>query len=283
MSTAAEVIVVGGGHNGLICAAYLARAGIDTLLLEARPDVGGSASTVSDLDARFNICNCDHSMVRGMPIIDELELAAYGLRYVESDVTGINRFHDASQPWLFFHDREAHLDALARTHPHAVDGYRRYLADAIPVAELMLEIARTKPSVWAMADTVAKRRGRGAARLLAWSRSSQIDVMQRYFDDWHLIAPAVTSGPTVWGARPTASGTGTAAALYATRHLIRSGRPVGGSGAAHRRHPCEFRGGGREDEVRQLGGAAPGRRWRGRRSSRRGRDRTAGRHRRRCL
>jgi phytoene dehydrogenase-like protein len=43
--------------------------------------------------------------------------------------------------------------------------------------------------------------------------------------------PAVTSGPTVWGAPHTARGTGTAAALYATRHLIKSGRPVGGSGA----------------------------------------------------
>ena len=74
------MIVVGGGHNGLICAAYLARAGIDTVLIEARADVGGCASTVTDLDARFNICNCDHSMVRAMPIADELDLAAHGLR-----------------------------------------------------------------------------------------------------------------------------------------------------------------------------------------------------------
>ena len=45
----AEVIVVGGGHNGLICAAYLAGASVNTLLLEARPSVGGCASTVDDL------------------------------------------------------------------------------------------------------------------------------------------------------------------------------------------------------------------------------------------
>ena len=118
----ADVVVVGAGHNGLICAAYLARAGVDTLLLEARPDVGGCASTVSDLDARFNICNCDHSMVRGMPIADELDLASHGLRYLEPEVSGINRFHDGSQPWLFLHDVDAHLDALAQTHPQGVDG-----------------------------------------------------------------------------------------------------------------------------------------------------------------
>lgn len=227
----ADVVVVGAGHNGLICAAYLARAGVDTLLLEARPDVGGCASTVTDLDARFNICNCDHSMVRGMPIADELDLASYGLRYLEPEVSGINRFHDGSPPWVLLHDTEAHLEALARSHPHAVDGYRRYLADATPVAELALAIARTKPSLAAMTSTVLRRRAAGAARLLRWARMSQADVMAQYFDDWHLVMPAVTSGPTVWGAPHTAPGTGTAAALYATRHLVKSGRPVGGSGA----------------------------------------------------
>ncbi len=223
--------MVGAGHNGLICAAYLARAGVDTLLLEARSDVGGCASTVTDLDARFNICNCDHTMVRAMPIAEELDLASHGLRYLESEVSGVHRFHDGSAAWLFLHDVDAHLDALAETHPHAVDGYRRYLADAIPVAELVIEIARTRPTTGAMAATVLRRRAAGAARLVSWARTSQAAVLARYFDDWHLVMPAVTSGPTVWGVPPTAPGTGTAAALYATRHLTRVGRPMGGSGA----------------------------------------------------
>ena len=60
---------------------------------------------------------------------------------------------------------------------------------------------------------------------------SQADVMGRYFDDWHMVMPAVTSGPSVWGVPHTTPGTGTAAALYATRHLVKTGRPVGGSGA----------------------------------------------------
>ena len=227
----ADVIVVGGGHNGLICAAYLARSGIDTLLVEARPDVGGCASTVTDLDARFNICNCDHSMVRAMPAIDELDLAAHGLRYLEAEVSGIHRFHDGSPPWLFLHDVDAHLDALAQTHPGSVDAYRRYLAHALPVAELIIEIARTTPSTTSIAATVLRRKAAGAARLLRWARMSMADVMAQYFDDWHLVMPAVTSGPAVWGVPCTTPGTGTAAALYATRHLIRSGRPVGGSGA----------------------------------------------------
>ncbi len=227
----ADVVVVGGGHNGLICAAYLARAGIDTLLIEARPDVGGCASTVTDLDARFNICNCDHSMVRAMPIADELDLATHGLAYLESEVSAVHQFHDGSAPWLFFHEAERHLDALALTHPHAVDGYRRYLSDATPVAELALAMARTPPSAPRMLRSIARRRAAGAARLLDWSRRSQAEIMARYFDDWHLVMPAVSTGPTVWGAPHTAPGTGMAAAIYATRHLVKTGRPRGGSGA----------------------------------------------------
>ena len=227
----ADVIVVGAGHNGLACAAYLARAGVDTLLLEARSEVGGCASTVTDLDARFNICNCDHSLIRGMPIVEELDLALHGLRYVEPEISSVHRFGDGAAPCVLLHDTEAHLDALAAAYPEQVAGYRRYLADAIPVAELALDIARTKPSAPRMLATIAGRRAAGAATLLRWARMSMTDVMRRYFDDWHVVMPAVSTGPTVWGTSPDAPGTGLAASAYATRHLIRTGRPVGGSGA----------------------------------------------------
>jgi phytoene dehydrogenase-like protein len=227
----ADVIVVGGGHNGLICAAYLARAGIDTLVVEARDDVGGCASTVSDLGARFNICNCDHTMIRATPVASELDLVDHGLRYLESELTTIHQFHDRSAPWVSFHEVERQLDALAATHPTQVGGYRRYLADALPVAELIVEMARTKPSAARMLRGVAARRAAGAARLMQWSRRSVHDVMREYFDDWHLRVPGISIGPTVWGAPPEAPRTGTAAAIYATRHVVKSGRPAGGSGA----------------------------------------------------
>ena len=227
----ADVIVVGGGHNGLICAAYLARAGIDTLLIEARSEVGGCASTVSDLGARFNICNCDHTMIRSMPIIDELELADHGLRYLEPDVGAVNLFYDDGEPWLFFHETERMLDSLDTSYPSQVAGYRRYLQDAMPVAKLVSELAQTRPSAAHLMARVLARRGEGAARLLDWSRRSLDQVMARYFYDWHLIAPLIANGPTVWGLRPSTPGTGLAAVGYATRHLVRSGRPQGGSGA----------------------------------------------------
>lgn len=226
----ADVIVVGAGHNGLICAAYLARAGLDTLLVEARPDVGGVAATVTDLDARFNICNCDHLTIRAMPIAEELDLVDHGLRYLEPEIGSVSRFHDGSPPWLFFHDVDRHLAALAAAMPGQVDAYRRYLDDALPVAELALEIARTPPTTRRIAG-VATKHARTAARLHRWSRSSVDEVLATYFDDWHLTMPSINTGPTVWGVHPGTPGTGLAAVSYATRHIVRGGRPEGGSGA----------------------------------------------------
>ena len=214
-----------------ICAAYLARAGVDTLLVEARDTVGGCASTVSDLDARFNICSCDHTLVRAMPFMDDLDLAAHGLRYLEADPSTVYMDHDGSPPWLFFNDSERTIESIGRHRPAAAKAYRRYLADARPVAELSLEIGTGPASTPRMLARVLARRGRGGARLLQWSRASALDVLRSYFDDEALVMPAISNGPTVWGAPPDAPGTGMAGVLYAMRHMVKTGRPVGGSGA----------------------------------------------------
>ncbi len=263
--SSADVIVVGGGHNGLICAAYLARAGIDTLLIEARPEVGGCASTVSDLGARFNICNCDHTMIRAMPIIDDLELEAHGLHYLEAQAGFLNQFHDGSDPWPSFHDVEQQLDALDKTYPKQVANYRRYLRDALPVARLVVDMARSNVTTGRLLQTALVARAKGAARLLRWSRRSALDVLQEYFDDWHLWMPAVATGPTVWGVAPDTPGTGLAAASYATRHLIRTGRPEGGSGALTDALRASFEAAGgrvmcdaRVESLLQRGGAVSG-------------------------
>ena len=226
----ADVIVVGAGHNGLICASYLARAGLDTLVLESRSTVGGCSSTVSALGARFNIWSCEHSVIRAMDVIDELELAAYGLHYLEAEANSVNVFHDDLEPWIHFHDTEQTIDDLAATYPTQINGYRRYLADAMPVAELALEMARTPPSVLRF-SAVAAKRGRAAARLLNWSKRTANDVMAEYFDDWRVTMPSICHAPTAWGLSPDMAGTGLAALNFASAHLMRHGRPRGGSGA----------------------------------------------------
>ncbi|MEY2582000.1 MAG: hypothetical protein QOE09_1849 [Ilumatobacteraceae bacterium] len=223
-------MVIGAGHNGLVCATYLAKSGMRTLLVEARSTVGGTASSEPFAGATVNICNCDHITFRTTSVIDDLRLDDFGLRYIDIDPAQRNLAWDGGPAWTIFHDVEQTLDSLAHTYPNEVAGYRKYLRAAVPAARMVLDNANDPPSFRTIGKKVIARRGRGAATLLRWSRRSAADVMRSFFDAEAMRGPAMVTGPMVWGVSPELSGTGLGALTYAMRHVARVGRPVGGSG-----------------------------------------------------
>lgn len=83
MTEQTDVIVIGGGHNGLVCAAYLAARGLQVTVLERRGVLGGAAVTET-FHPGFRNSSCSYTVSLLDPrIIEELRLAEHGLRVVE--------------------------------------------------------------------------------------------------------------------------------------------------------------------------------------------------------
>jgi phytoene dehydrogenase-like protein len=87
MANAYDAVVIGGGHNGLVAAAYLGRAGMRVLVLERRHVLGGAAVTEEVFPGfRFSVASYVVSLLRP-EIIRELDLTRYGLEILPLDGT----------------------------------------------------------------------------------------------------------------------------------------------------------------------------------------------------
>ncbi|MFW6693699.1 phytoene desaturase family protein [Streptomyces sp. MAR4 CNX-425] len=120
-----DAVVVGGGHNGLVTAAYLGRAGLRVAVVEARDRLGGPCGAYEFLPGRtLSFTNSPGSL--NPAVVRELRLADHGLRFVRADPTVVHRFADRS--FVGWRDQarvDAQLDALA---PGEARRYRELIA-----------------------------------------------------------------------------------------------------------------------------------------------------------
>lgn len=114
----ADVVVIGAGHNGLICAAYLAAAGLEVCVLEAREIVGGNTVTEELTLPGFahDSCSSAHVLIQSNPLLadDELGLLSdHGLRYERTDPAVVLPQEDGDL-LVMSRDLAATTDELAR-------------------------------------------------------------------------------------------------------------------------------------------------------------------------
>jgi phytoene dehydrogenase-like protein len=124
-----DVIIIGAGHNGLVAACYLARAGLDVLVLERNAHIGGAAVS-RQLYKDFTYSNCSYvcSLLR-TEIIRELDLPRYGLQIIPYD-GGCTMMRDGGHLALY-DNHDALRREISRHSKRDSEAYDRYVRDML--------------------------------------------------------------------------------------------------------------------------------------------------------
>ena len=132
-----DAIVIGGGPNGLLCAAYLAKAGKKVLLLERRHETGGGLNTDEYYGFRLNLHAIYHMMAEVMPAHRDLDLANLGVRYLYPNVSAAFPFHDGSA-LIFSRDPNETANSIASFSATDAAAFTRMWDEFQPILEQYL-------------------------------------------------------------------------------------------------------------------------------------------------
>jgi len=139
-----DAIIIGAGHNGLTNAAYLARAGLDVVVVEKNDYIGGAAVSL-EIHEGWTYSNCSYvcSMMR-QAIHRDLDLSRHGLMLVP--YLGTVSFGDDGQVLIAYNDAEAEHLELKRHSPHDADSMHRFQADLTRYSQMIRKtLMRTPP------------------------------------------------------------------------------------------------------------------------------------------
>ena len=154
-----DAVIVGAGHNGLICACYLAKAGLKVAVVERRDLPGGAVCTREDLvpGFRFDVGSSVHIMIHLTPVLAELNLAREGLEYIEMDPWAYYPVEGTGQGISFYRDVEKTCASIAQFSPTDAEAYRRYVERWAELNEGVFETFLAPPSPGRLFGTIVKR------------------------------------------------------------------------------------------------------------------------------
>jgi len=205
-----DAVVVGGGHNGLVCAAYLARARMKTVVLERRHLVGGAAVT-EEVWPGFGVSTASYVVsLLSARVVSELDLPRYGYHVYPLDPAYFAPFPDGSA-FLLWDDPARAAEEIGKINArdgHAYLEYNRELGELADLVRPLLYRRPPDPGVRSLADVVealslgryAFGHRRSISRLVDLMTMSCADFLDRFFVDERVkgaLAPGGVIG--MWG------------------------------------------------------------------------------------
>jgi phytoene desaturase len=233
-----DVIVVGGGHNGLTCACYLQKAGLRVLVLERRPIVGGAVCTETMFGGyRIDVGSSAHIMIHLTPVVRELQLERFGLEYIDMDPFAFFPLPDGSGAIEFWRDLDRTCASIERVSPRDAEAYRRFVDFWGAINEGVFKVFLKPPTPGNLLTTMATGQFNRAQDN---STGGSLDTLRKIFTSYgQLITEwfesdamrtalawlAAQSGPP-----PDEIGTADFAGWHAMLHRSGAKHPRGGSG-----------------------------------------------------
>src|SRR5690348_16059292 len=142
-----DVIILGAGHNGLILAAYLGKAGLKVLVLDRKPVAGGGLSTLENPRHPGFLHNTHAFFLRAitaMPWYHDLELERHGVQLIEPELNVVLLTRDgrALEWWTDF---PRTYDSFGRFSRRDADALRRWHDEFVPIVEGVLRPEAQSP------------------------------------------------------------------------------------------------------------------------------------------
>jgi phytoene dehydrogenase-like protein len=193
MAATRDVVVVGGGHNGLVAAFYLAKAGFKPLVLERRPIAGGCAIT-EEFHPGFRCSKLAHSAGPIRPdIVRDMGLVKQGLKAYSPELRVLSLSPDG-KPLALHGDVAKSQQAIAKFSQKDAANYAEFAKALTRIGEVIdLLLGMTPPdlddpasgNLWELLKAGRKLRGLGEKdlyRLLRWGPMAVADLVAEWFE-----------------------------------------------------------------------------------------------------